>query len=54
MAKKVSAQRALLLVLEKREALYEDVKEEVSECDSHISEKPDSNLEEEDEMMTCR
>ncbi|XP_069008593.1 LOW QUALITY PROTEIN: piggyBac transposable element-derived protein 4-like [Embiotoca jacksoni] len=52
MAKRLSAQGALHLILEGREALDEDVEEEFSECEDHISEKSksDSDFEEEDEI----
>ena len=47
MAKRFSAQRALPLIWEEREAFDDDVEEEVSECEHHIS---DSDFEEEDEI----
>ena len=47
MAKRFSAQRALQLIWEEREAFDDDVEEEVSECEDHIS---DSDFEEEDEI----
>ncbi|XP_071390069.1 piggyBac transposable element-derived protein 4-like [Centroberyx affinis] len=52
MAKRFSAQRALQLILEEREAFDDDVEEEVSECEDHISEnsESDSDFEEEDEI----
>lgn len=52
MAKRFSAERALELILEEREASDDDVEEEVSECEDHISEnsESDSDFEEEDEV----
>ena len=47
MANRFSAQRSLQLVLEEREAFDDDVEEEVSECEDHVS---DCDFEEEDEI----
>ena len=39
MAKRCSAQKALRLILEEREAVDDDIEEEVSECENYISDK---------------
>lgn len=43
MAKGLSAERALQLILEEREFSDDDVEEEVSECEDHISENTESD-----------
>lgn len=55
MAKRFSAQRALELILEEREASDDDVEDDVSECKDHISENSESDhdFEEEDDLVSA-